>query len=93
MRLNGVFNRAKCYFLKTSKRYNEYLDSKILSGRLGQQSLLLQPNQLLFLILKSLNYLLNLLEVNIAVVHLRARMKILRVRSVSIVLIWICKIE
>ena len=25
MRLNGVFNRAKCYFLNTSKRYNEYL--------------------------------------------------------------------
>lgn len=47
MRLNGVFNRAKCYFLNTSKRYNEYLDSKILSGRLGQQSLLLQPNRLL----------------------------------------------
>ena len=64
MRLNGVFNRAKCYFLNTSKRYNEYLESKILSGRLGQQSLLLQPNQLLLLILKSLNYLLNLLEVS-----------------------------
>ena len=59
MRLNGVFNRAKCYFLNTSKRYNEYLESKILSGRLGQQSLLLQPNQLLLLILKSLNYLFN----------------------------------
>lgn len=39
MRLNGVFNHAKCYFLNTSKRYNEFI----------------QPNQLLPLILKSLN--------------------------------------
>ena len=79
MRLNGVFNRAKCYFLNTSKRYNEYLDSKILSGRLGQQSLLLQPNQLLLLILKSLNYLLNLLEVSsqlLLIQRMRSRSKV-----------------
>ena len=56
MRLHGVFNRAKWYFLNTSKRYNEYLDSKILSGRLGQQSLLLQPNRLLRLMSKKLNF-------------------------------------
>jgi len=79
MRLNGVFNRAKCYFLNTSKRYNEYLDSKILSGRLGQQSLLLQPNQLLRLILKSLNYLLNLLGVSmqlLLILRMRSRLKV-----------------
>ena len=49
MRLNDVFNRAKYYLLNPSKGYNEYLDSKILSGRLGQQSLLIQPNQSLHL--------------------------------------------
>lgn len=87
MRLNGVFNRAKCYFLNTSKRYNEYLDSKILSGRLGQQSLLLQPNRLLRLILKSLNYLLNLLGVKIAAALFLQMMKILRGRSASPILI------
>lgn len=87
MRLNGVFNRAKCYFLNTSKRYNEYLDSKILSGRLGQQSLLLQPNQLLLLILKSLNYLLNLLEVKKAAALFQKRTKKSKGRSVSVILI------
>lgn len=87
MRLNGVFNRAKCYFLNTSKRYNEYLESKILSGRLGQQSLLLQPNQLLLLILKSLNYLLNLLEVKKAAALFQKRTKISKGRSVSVILI------